>query len=191
MSYFFMLWSFLLLGASQFEEPEESLSDDIYLPKIKENINQILSLTVFRWALFLKFLKHFHDLYMLIWSFRDGTIFLFERVRFIEAYIIFLSIIFKMNFLELIVVQRDLLRPFLLHLMIRVFFQDWMQFSKVLILSTSSLEGRILFKNSIWIQLLIMTLLLTLLSMLFFSLSLYTSILNYFNLLFLLIVEFT
>ena len=191
MSYFFMLRSFLLLGASQFEEPEESLSDDIYLPKIKENMNHALFLTVFRWALFLKFLKHFHDLYMLIWSFRDGTIFLFERVRFIEAYIIFLNIIFKMNFLELIVVQRDLLRPFLLHLMIRVFFQDWMQFSKVLILSTSSLEGRILFKNSIWIQLLIMTLLLTLLSMLFFSLSLYTSILNYFNLLFLLMVEFT
>ena len=84
-----------------------------------------------------------------------------------------------------------MLRSFILYLMIRVLFQDWMQFSKVLILSVSSLVPLLLFKNRISIYHLNMILLLALFSIFLFSLRLYTCILYYFHLLFLFVVEFT
>lgn len=84
-----------------------------------------------------------------------------------------------------------MLRSFILYMMIRVLFQDWMQFSEVLILSISPLVPLLLFKNLISIYHLNMILLLALFSIFFFSLSLYTCILYYFHLLFLFVVEFT
>lgn len=84
-----------------------------------------------------------------------------------------------------------MLRSFILYLMIRVLFQDWMQFSEVLILSISPLVPLLLFKNWISIYHLNLILLLALFSIFFFSLSLYTCILYYFHLLFLFVVEFT
>ena len=84
-----------------------------------------------------------------------------------------------------------MLRSFILYLMIRVLFQDWMQFSEVLILSISPLVPLLLFKNWISIYHLNMILLLALFSIFLFSLRLYTCILYYFHLLFLFVVEFT
>jgi len=84
-----------------------------------------------------------------------------------------------------------MLRSFILYLMIRVLFQDWMQFSEVLILSISPLVPLLLFKNWISIYHLNMILFLALLSKFFFTLSLYTCILYYFHLLFLFVIEFT
>ena len=84
-----------------------------------------------------------------------------------------------------------MLRSFILYLMIRVLFQDWMQFSEVLILSISPLVPLLLFKNWISINHLNMILLLALFSIFLFSLRLYTCILYYFHLLFLFVVEFT
>ena len=84
-----------------------------------------------------------------------------------------------------------MLRSFILYLMIRVLFQDRMQFSEVLILSISPLVPFLLFKNWISIYHLNMILLLALLSIFFFTISLYTCILYYFHLLFLFVIEFT
>jgi hypothetical protein len=129
---------------------------------------------------------------MIIWSFGLWSFFLWERIRFIEVIIVNIVILINLIIVQLIVVRRALMRLFLLMMTIRALFKNWMQFSKVLILSINSLEAKLLIKHRIYNRLLIISLIVNLFSFLCILLfHLCTSFLHYFELFFLLMVEFT